>query len=646
MHKREIRRRLQRIGVSYQDADAVARKVAFQIRSQGAENTARFLKSIGDCLLWYLYQTGQKPDWVRTRHGFPLFLWELRHYDEQVLIRVSKLARVIRLTSATKKQILKVVTGASGPFTGTEDSVREISRFISLGVSRLGLNPNGQPESEPIYIGRQFSKFMSVSGPVENIPHPPVKESLQVLKAWPELLALPRWQRAFYPLIPKTVDQLLERVDPLPRLVGEIHASQEGGAKLRMYAAPHTAIQCVMSPVHDWLADMLKTLPMNCTWDQLRGAIRAQARLKEGFVFSLDLSTATCRFPLSVQLDMVRTLGLGTEWIRAIETISRSQWKLGREIDRRSRFLTWTVGQPLGMRFSMSMFSLAHNCLLAGIASQLGYNPWDAFNVLGDDVVIYHRAIAEVYAQLVQSAGIPISWNKSHQSDKIAEFAGATITRDLVIRPGQFREVTPKNVLELADQFGILAHETSSLSQRVQKLYLFSKGKYTPESLDEYSHLLRINSQLQVGYDSLPNWKTRARPWNLAIMDELRRQFVNEAGPGKVLLVSDAFAGKPPKSVFGVLPPSVQSPAKWLYENACYFKDPYESALYCAWLGLYQSLCAGEISVEEFAARVQSVLDYLHSLLYLPPRSRSGSTQFKKLVGYLLPKGEGKAEAA
>lgn len=642
MQVRDIRRRLQRVGVEFRHAELIASRVSRQIRLTGPENTARYLKLVGQSLLYFMYGTGERPAWVRTRHGFPTFLWELRSYPEGVLVRVSKLARVIRLTSVTKKQMEKVIQGVVAPFTGSESALTEMTRLVSLGMSRTGLESGGLSSPEPILIGRQFSKTMSTGNRVRTQGAPPFLESLRVLKAWPEVSSLPWAAGSFSPLLPKSFHQLLAVVEPADRVCGEIHASQEGGAKLRMYASPYTAIQCVMAPVHDWFVAYLKQLPMNCTWDQLRGALNAQARLREGFVFSLDLSTATCRFPLSVQTEMARRLGMPEEAIVAIEAVSRGKWKVGSEIrgpkSSVPSFIAWVVGQPLGMRFSMSMFSLAHNLLIAGISAELGFNPWDSFNVLGDDVVIYHREVAEVYSQLVQACGIPISWNKSHSSDLVAEFAGATITRDLVVRPGQFREVTPKNVLSLCEEYGVLEHETSALSQKVQKLHLFSKGLYTPSEM-EYSAFIKANTLLQVGWTDLPRFATKAPRWSMKINLVIREQLAElSARTGvKPLIVPKAESAK---QIFSLRPSTdnMKIALAW-YKDTLNFQDPLLHALYCFWIGTYNDVVDGLIGPDDCVGALQSALDMLHSFLYLPPRAKDReAARFKRLLSAVLPR--------
>lgn len=86
---------------------------------------------------------------------------------------------------------------------------------------------------------------------------------------------------------------------------GRLSQSTEAGAgKRRIFAIGNFVNQRVLKPLHDFLMDTLRSIPMDGTFHQLR-----PDRWK-GFskVYSFDLKSATDRWPLSLQTNLIRTL--------------------------------------------------------------------------------------------------------------------------------------------------------------------------------------------------------------------------------------------------------------------------------------------------------------------------------------------------
>lgn len=55
-----------------------------------------------------------------------------------------------------------------------------------------------------------------------------------------------------------------------PVMTGKLGMKVEGGGKRRIFAIGNFINQRLLSPVHDWLAQVLKALPMDGTFDQTR----------------------------------------------------------------------------------------------------------------------------------------------------------------------------------------------------------------------------------------------------------------------------------------------------------------------------------------------------------------------------------------
>lgn len=612
-YAKQIRRRLQNLGVSYPHAKKTADWFQNQIRSRGPEGALGVLKAYGDTILWYLFGTPEKPAWVKTKHRFPQKIFFLKEHSEEVLLRVAKFARSIVLVTLSKKQSEKVLKGATDPYLGSESGITLVSKYIKLGVQDAGFEPSPFQPSRPPTLSRLFKKVMSVSGPTGMVSEPPIRESLEILQGCPFLANLPYWKEAFWPLNPDSV-----RVDAnWSGFVGEIHAAQEGGGKLRMFASPYTVFQTLLSPIHDWLDLFRRVLPTDCTYNQLAGAQWSQFHLKQGItIHSVDLSTATCRFPWESQEMLLSLLGLGEEFIDALRSVSKGRWKVDESL--REFFpdvISWEVGQPLGIKPSMSLFSLAHNLLLRGMCVELGVST-SSFRVLGDDVVLRGDKLHNLYREVMAEAGVPISHSKCHSSNQFAEFAGASITRSTIMRPGRWKAAGQTNHLSIAEDLGRpLNREVSSKQLEAEKLLLFGKGLFNPAPKNWHRYL-KANSLLQetiVESSTL----THCKSWILGITKCLDDQFGYRGYQAHPIRID-------PVDILHALPHS-EMKTQWLWtathQQEYSFSGFGSACLVLAEIVIGNNLALQVIDFAEASRQMRRVQAVYHSMYWLPPKS-------------------------
>lgn len=76
------------------------------------------------------------------------------------------------------------------------------------------------------------------------------------------------------------------------------------GGKRRIFAIGNYVVQRVLRPLHDFLMKVLRSIPMDGTFNQVRPASRTLGRL----LYRLEVKSATDRWPLSLQTLLVKHL--------------------------------------------------------------------------------------------------------------------------------------------------------------------------------------------------------------------------------------------------------------------------------------------------------------------------------------------------
>ena len=234
--------------------------------------------------------------------------------------------------------------------------------------------------------------------------------------------------------------------------VGVVSFIQEPGYKLRSVANPNRLLQAWMRPLQLALFEHLSSLPQDCTFDQDKGMRVVQGWLRDGArVHSVDLSSATDRFPLSYQLSLLRDAGgHDSRFARDLDifhAISRARWRtptLEQELGIQS--VSWTNGQPLGLGPSFAAFALAHHNVVREFT--------DDYVILGDDIVIKGDLAAAAYRDRILGMGCEISESKSMSSDKVAEFAGRVITPERVYSQPKWKEPSDRSFLDFVRNMG------------------------------------------------------------------------------------------------------------------------------------------------------------------------------------------------
>lgn len=211
---------------------------------------------------------------------------------------------------------------------------------------------------------------------------------------------------------------------------GRLALLPEAAGKVRVVALADCWTQWALYPLHKWLFSILKEIPQDGTFDQLRPIERLLKRVNSRqIIYSYDLSSATDRIPIRIQqLLLAEVFGkdFAQRWAQLL--IGRPYVipkRIAREQNVGTQFLRYAVGQPMGAYSSWGMLALIHHAMVQYCAFRCGYQGWFAlYAVLGDDIVIADSRVARKYRALCKLLGVEIGLAKSLvSSGKTLEFA-------------------------------------------------------------------------------------------------------------------------------------------------------------------------------------------------------------------------------
>jgi hypothetical protein len=254
----------------------------------------------------------------------------------------------------------------------------------------------------------------------------------------------------------------LSSIRETPPKVGRLSTKEEAAGKIRVFAIPDYWTQSVLKVLHQRLFEVLKLLPTDCTFDQAAGVRRAQQAALDGVLhfWSFDLSAATDRFPVTLQVDVLRALMSG-EHAEPFAALWR-ELLVGREyvyspFGEEPQKLTYGVGQPMGAYSSWAAFALAHHALVQRAARRAGATGWYYnYQLLGDDIVFWgddvlSERVAMEYLSLIRYLGVEINLSKSLVSENgTFEFAKNLVKGGMPLTPFHLKEwkmglKTPEN---------------------------------------------------------------------------------------------------------------------------------------------------------------------------------------------------------
>jgi hypothetical protein len=273
-----------------------------------------------------------------------------------------------------------------------------------------------------------------------------------------------------------------------PLRMGKLSTVYDQAGKARIVAITNWWIQLALKPLHDSIFNSLrKWSDIDGTFDQGAPLLRLYKDRDPRYKFScFDLSSATDRLPITLQVDILNALGVrGDLWSELLNfqwSISGDLFKLSDKfkinqlvgiksnILWKEAFVKYAVGQPMGAYSSWGMLAVTHHVIvqIAAIRAGFSVNTFRQYCVLGDDIVINNDKVAVHYQELMHTLGVGINPSKSIISYDVVEFAKRWLTPY-----GEISPLGPGNILNCSRNHGALG---SLLYEAHQKGYFDTSG--------------------------------------------------------------------------------------------------------------------------------------------------------------------------
>jgi hypothetical protein len=459
-------------------------------RAQGVVGLTKFLKSAGVILQQSLgghkiHDLGRLgPRVSRTRRGLPRFIpiliRERIRRDDFVAIRCTlTLINLFRVFEYVGSLSIKTITAPNKGHGGMDFKLHSfIPRFIRLFVfaqytpqfiQKLLFNYSGKPvfgmfkggpgvigslgqwNTMPMNLIRSGLGLMSslalwdaFNGILNMLDYGQIKfamKQLGHLKDRKIVVAnqvageIPRYETG------KTVPL----VRPLSYL-GKLGLKEEAAGKIRVFAMVDAWTQWVLHPFHEVIFDILRNIPMDGTFAQ-HEPLKRLANAKE--LYSLDLTAATDRLPLSLQKSLLGAI-FGFEfagyWANLLTYRTYRLHAKNFATDGKDYVdVRYAVGQPMGALSSWASLALTHHFIVQAAAWHAGFAKdrlYTNYAVLGDDIVIADHKVMTQYLVFMESLGVDIGLHKSLLSPQglALEFAKRTIYKGVDVSPVPIKE--------------------------------------------------------------------------------------------------------------------------------------------------------------------------------------------------------------
>lgn len=208
---------------------------------------------------------------------------------------------------------------------------------------------------------------------------------------------------------------------PKSYLTGKLVLLSDKACKTRVIAIADWWSNLALSNLHKAFMKGLSRLKSDATYhqDKLSDLVRGFGHA----LYSSDMTAFTDRFPRILEKKVIEAV-YGTqeaeEWERIICDRKFYHNKLG--------FVTYTVGNPMGVLSSWAVSSFTHHVVKHYCAFTIG-KKYQRYLILGDDTLDSDKEIYDKYISVIRGLGVSISLQKCTNSETgYAEFAKRLFT--------------------------------------------------------------------------------------------------------------------------------------------------------------------------------------------------------------------------
>jgi hypothetical protein len=248
----------------------------------------------------------------------------------------------------------------------------------------------------------------------------------------------------------------------LELFTGKLGFSSEPAGKTRRFSIGDYWSQLSLKPLQLSLQRTQESISTDCTSDQDRGFSTLLKKSIGKPTYCFDLSSASDRIPAKQQKIRLQLMGgkaLADSWHQVMT--NRDFY-----IKYTKRKVRWSVGQPLGLLSSFPSFALWHHDIV-----QLAAN-WELLHedkplkfftdyaLLGDDIVILDKKVADRYQWLLKKVDVPVNLTKSVIGDarnSQIEFTKRLALKGLEMSSIKANILSKNNILDMLDLVEILA---------------------------------------------------------------------------------------------------------------------------------------------------------------------------------------------
>nr|AWY10961.1 RNA-dependent RNA polymerase [Sclerotinia sclerotiorum mitovirus 1-A] len=371
---------------------------------------------------------------VSLTDGFPtkfLYLKELIDSGDTKMIRfvltLLGYTRSIIPTMKEKNQVVPDYSSISDPFKG-DKSFEIPDEFIKDFISKYNLSFSPKWDNSLHYVSNKSSPMgkATLTGPFAlfHMGH----WNLAMLDHFQSLIG----EGSFKVMIGEFLEVVFKdhrafHIGNSTNGIGKISVVEDPELKMRPIAMVDYYSQLVLKPIHDGILKKLRTLPCDRTFTQ--DPFNNWGKTMGHKFWSLDLTSATDRFPISLQERVIaHLLGDGAKARAWRNILVERDYKLPS-----GGWTRYSVGQPMGAYSSWTTFTLTHHLVVHYAARLCGIVDFNRYILLGDDIVINHDAVARKYIFIMNKLGVDISVAKTHVSKNTYEFAKRWVRKGIEV---------------------------------------------------------------------------------------------------------------------------------------------------------------------------------------------------------------------